>query len=701
MLPNQYMRVYISVTIHSSPTGLLTRAELGKWTLQEMTARSSSQNGTRSGFTPSGNPSSSPKKKDPAKIKLTPIGAFLVLGLVTGCGGGGMPAPPSGLTTLASSATSFNFGDNLVGNALTQTVVKVTNTGIYNAVLIPSMTGDPSFSIVASESCNGLLPPSASCNVVVSYLPTVASSPAAQTATLHLNPAKVEAGTQSEVILTGISVLAKGQVTATANPQVAQYTISPAFPGTVTVSFGTTTSYGLQTSSKTSPPGGGPVSIYVAGMLANTLYHMQASIQFDNGISATDVDQTFKTSSYPASAITEITASTAGQTPQPGIEIVNVIGPAAAQVLATNLSGNLLWAYIPPDLQASSFTQAPKLLPSGDFVVVIGVTSTDSLTQTIPDTALNVVREIDLAGNTVRQVTMAQLNAALAAHPEVYPDSLVLQTFHHDVTPLPNGHWLVLANTLKSVTLDGATTPTTVLGDVIVDLDTNLNPVWVWNEFDHLDVNRHPVSVTDWTHTNAVLYSGDDGNLLVSIRHQNWIVKVDYADGAGSGNVLWRLGYQGDFALQGGTDPTDWFSGQHGPAFTTANTSGSFGLVVMDNGDFRTYPSTSPCATTLPEPAFCLYSTVPILQIDEKAMTATLIFHQIVPLSLYSFFGGNAQTLANGNVEYDLCGLVGNSSQVFEVTDESNPQTVWDLTVSGNYAYRSYRLPSLYPGVQW
>src|SRR5271155_4378869 len=156
MLPNQYMRVYISVTIHSSPTGLLTRAELGKWTLQEMTARSSSQNGPRSGFTPSGNPSSSPKKKDPAKIKLTPIGAFLVLGLVTGCGGGGMPAPPSGLTTLASSATSFNFGDNLVGNALTQTVVKVTNTGIYNAVLIPSMTGDPSFSIVASESCNGL-----------------------------------------------------------------------------------------------------------------------------------------------------------------------------------------------------------------------------------------------------------------------------------------------------------------------------------------------------------------------------------------------------------------------------------------------------------------------------------------------------------------------------------------------------------------
>ena len=56
----------------------------------------------------------------------------------------------------------------------------------------------------------------------------------------------------------------------------------------------------------------------------------------------------------------------------------------------------------------------------------------------------------------------------------------------------------------------------------------------------------------DWTHTNAILFSPDDGNLIVSVRHQNWVVKVDYANGVGTGDILWKLGYQGDFTLVGG-----------------------------------------------------------------------------------------------------------------------------------------------------
>ena len=110
---------------------------------------------------------------------------------------------------------------------------------------------------------------------------------------------------------------------------------------------------------------------------------------------------------------------------------------------------------------------------------------------------------------------------------------------------------------------------TTVTGDVIIDLDQNHKPVWLWNEFDHLDVNRQPMGFPDWTHTNAVIYSADDGNLIISIRHQNWLVKIDYANGTGAGDILWKLGYQGDFTLVGGTDPTDWFYAQHGPSFAT------------------------------------------------------------------------------------------------------------------------------------
>ena len=52
-------------------------------------------------------------------------------------------------------------------------------------------------------------------------------------------------------------------------------------------------------------------------------------------------------------------------------------------------------------------------------------------------------------------------------------------------------------------------------------------------------------------------------------------------NGAGSGDSIWKLGYQGDFALlnsDGSTDtnPFDWFYAQHGPYFTTTNTAGQF-----------------------------------------------------------------------------------------------------------------------------
>lgn len=489
-----------------------------------------------------------------------------------------------------------------------------------------------------------------------------------------------------------------GTVSSTGNPLVAVYTITPPKPGTVTVNFGKTTNYGRQTWTRQTPPGGGPVSIYVAGMQANTLYHMQAVVVYGDGVSVKDVDHTFMTGSYPAGSLPQITVSTTpGQTPQSGIEIVNtILGSATAQIVAVDLSGNVIWAYNPDLALNGAAWQAPKQLPNGDFIALAAPPSSLATSATPPQGAANLVREFDLAGNTIKQITMPQLNAALAAAGY----NLTLLYFSHDITVLPNGHWLVLANTTKSVVLNGQTTPTQVLGDVIVDLDTNLNPVWVWNEFDHLDVNRHPMNFPDWTHTNAVIYSPDDGDLLVSIRHQNWVVKVDYYNGTGSGNILWHLGEGGDFKLVGGTDPTDWNYAQHGISFATPNTSGIFSLAVMDNGDDRLYPGETTNQICGTNGAPTCYSTVPIFQINESAMTATLQFHQIFTPSLYSSWGGNAEVLQNGDVEYDLT-AEGFNSQVMEVTNVPDPQTVWTLNVINSHAYRAYRLPSLYPGVPW
>ncbi len=630
--------------------------------------------------------------------------------VLTGCstGSSSMVNAVSTTTNASISATSYDFGQNIVGNPDTQTVVEVTNTGTNPLTLNPTLLGSTGgFTVVASQSCGTTLAAASSCPIVVTYSPTTAGS---QTATLNLGLANVPLPQAPGLVtLTGSSaVMTAGTVTATANPQVALYTITPPFAGNVTVNFGPTISYGKQTWSVATPSGGGPVSIEVAGMLGSTAYHLQAAVTLANGVTATDVDHTFTTGAVPLMGGPQFTGQKqpqlsvtipAGMTPQSGIEMITGVAGPAQGLYATDLNGNVIWTYPFEDQVPYSGINGAKMLPNGDILVEFCADSSAPLTNPNFASLPCMIREINLAGNTVRQMSIAQVNTALASNGFA---GLVLATMHHDLTPLPNGHILVMANTLKSVVLTGQTTPTQVLGDVVVDLDANWNPVWVWNEFDHLYVNRHPMQFPDWTHSNAIIYSSDDGNFIVSIRHQNWLVKVNYANGSGDGSILWKLGYQGDFTLmnngQADTNPADWFYAQHGPSFVGKGNAGIFDLTMMDNGDDRVFAPGVTCGVGS-APA-CLYSTVPIMQVNESTKTATFSFHQIVPASMYNAFGGNAEVLPNGNVHYDLCDINFNSA-VFEVTQNSQASTVWELQSTATPLYRSYRLPSLYPGVQW
>ncbi|HTW44795.1 MAG TPA: aryl-sulfate sulfotransferase [Acidobacteriaceae bacterium] len=613
------------------------------------------------------------------------------------------------LTTASLNTTYFSFGDNIVNNTLTQTAVVVTNTGSIALTMNPELSGDASYSINSTTTCGQQLAAGANCDVVLNYTPTTASAPSTQDAILNLNFGNVPSGTPQTVAITGTSgSLSAGVVSATDNPQVALYTMNLPFPGSMTVNFGTTTSYGQATwAQSTSSTTGGPVSIFVAGMLGSTAYHMQAAVTFANGLTVKDTDHTFTTGAVPANMQFPIqTTTTAGMTPQPGLELLD---GAQSGVVITDLSGNILWTYTDPGSPSLNGVGGVKMLPDGDLLMEIGG-NVSPLSGPIPAGVINEIREVNLAGDTVREIAINDLNAELASA-TCAECNVSLDNFHHDVTPLPNGHWLVLGNT--TMNLSPSTTPaltnegtgtTTVLGDVIVDLDQNLKPVWVWNEFNHLDPNRHPWSFPDWTHTNAVVYSPDDGNIIVSIRHQNWVLKINYDNGAGDGSILWRLGEGGDFTLKNGTDPIDWQYAQHAPSFFSSNTSGVFSLGMMDNGDDRiSTPPSSPdainptCGTT---GAPACYSTIPVFQIDESAKTATLTFHLIVPPNLYNNWGGNAEQLANGDVEYDL-NATPTGPHVFEVTQTSSPQTVWVLQETTTSLYRAFRIPSMYPGVQW
>jgi hypothetical protein len=535
------------------------------------------------------------------------------------------------------------------------------------------------------------------------------------TAALASNPTKDYATAVVAIIQPG-AIACPG---LTGNPQVAQYTVYLPAPGKVSVEFGTNTSYGLNTWQLPTPPAnggastGGQVQLWVAGMLGNTTYHMRGQVALNNGATFNDADQTCTTGTPPATSAVQVTSA---GTPQPGIEMWNTVLPGNdTQVFASDLQGNVIWTYSYPHT-VQDIVQGVQLLPNGNLLMVISFLS--SLNFANASSLINEVREIDLAGNTVRSVTVADIDKKLAASTSLHDAQGVpynFKSFHHDVLVLPNGHWVILADYAKGYTnLNGLPGNTAVLGDAIVDInfdsDPNGTPDWVWNSFDALanmcapvgvcGVNRHPMNFPDWTHSNNMLYSTDDHNLLLSIRHQNWIVKIEYLDGTGSGKILWKLGYQGDFKLIGGTDPTDWFYAQHGMNYVTPDTTGVFRLVMMDNGNDRFFPTGQVICNPFkpPLPSGC-YSTMPLLEINENTMTATLIKHYMPGPADFSYFGGNSEPLANGDFEVTFAATANGG-----LVQELNPgtlQPVWQATTQGASQYHVTRWQSLYPGIQW
>jgi arylsulfate sulfotransferase len=472
--------------------------------------------------------------------------------------------------------------------------------------------------------------------------------------------------------------LAPATVTATAHPLVAQYNIRHSQSGlTAWVEFGTDTTYGRQTSTFTNSvttPIGQVLNILVAGMLPETTYHMRAHADWPGG-SWVDDDHTFTTGALNAAQlpVISVSAPVPGLTPASGVELLSLGEPANTSMLeaiVTDLQGNIIWYY--PFGGAFPI----KLMPNGHMIL-----------QMTAD-----LREVDLAGNTIRDVSVAQVNQSLQAN--AY--SFSITAFSHDILTLPNGHWITIGLISKDFTdLPGYPGTTNVTGDSVLDIDPNGNVVWGWSAFDYLDVNRHLQGLPDWTHGNALFYTAD-GNLLMSMRHQSWILKLDYGNGTGTGKILWKLGENGDFTLEGG-DPAQWFYGQHDP--NILSTSGSqTTMAVYDDGNLRIDVDGVACGSTASAPA--CYSRATIFQIDESTKIASLVWQDLP--GYFSPWGGSIGALSNGDMEFDSSQPFNAiSSQITEVTPTDTPQTVWQMNITGEWAYRGRRIPSLYPGVTW
>ena len=514
---------------------------------------------------------------------------------------------------------------------------------------------------------------------------------APQTASGKLSVAVRDQSNAATVTIFDASALAPGSIAATQNPLVAAYSIESPAGASVQVRFGRDTNYGLSTSVIPAPASGGEATVLVAGMPAGTTYHMQAVVNLADGSQLVDTDHTYTTGSIPAERLPNLTTQLSpGGVPSDGIELLslrpNNVGGNLLSAVATDLEGNVIWYY---DLESSDWAFPIKPLPNGHMLLITS--------PVVEGTGVNEVREINLAGTVINRITLPTVNQLLKT-----VASFQAASFHHDVAILPNGHLILLVNYPETINnVPGVAPGTVVLGDALIDWDPERGPVWTWSTFDHLDLLHAPYGIGDWTHANAVIYSPDDGNLIVSMRNQNWILKIAYGDGTGDGSVLWRFGPDGDFTLPGQQAPIEWNRGQHYPTIVSPNSAGVFSLMFFNNGNDRLVDSSNTLCSS--PGAIPCYSSVPIFQINESTKTATVVWENNL-LPYYSICCGDALLLANGNVELDIADDIvvpPAASHVEEVTQTLAPELIWKMDIQGQLAYRALRVPSLYAGQVW
>ena len=65
-------------------------------------------------------------------------------------------------------------------------------------------------------------------------------------------------------------------------------------------------------------------------------------------------------------------------------------------------------------------------------------------------------------------------------------------------------------------------------------------------------------------------WSPEDGDLIVSLRTQDWVIKIDYANGTGDGHIIWKLG-RAAISRRSPTPPNPWFSHQHDVTYINDN----------------------------------------------------------------------------------------------------------------------------------
>lgn len=500
-------------------------------------------------------------------------------------------------------------------------------------------------------------------------------------------------------------------VEKTANPLVALFSAPSCAAGSQMRVVYTTTSDVLIPSANTNyaachPPV--PMTFEVGGMYPSTTYSMYAET-LTGGKTTNGTAVNFTTSTLPTGVpFPKITASPAGTDPTYPVVLHNFITFGTGTIypdLATDQAGNIIWYYYANDDTHSDVLTRP--LPGGG-----ALTLQDDIAWNpkVPVGQEQFLRQIDLAGNVVRETNMGVIQQELLALgatdggpctaivPPAPVGSACTGAFHHDaIATLPNGYIAALIDVEKifpagTQTDINTTLPQDIIGDMIIVLNADWQVVWYFDVFDPkgggngypqlpvtrtaplgekcnaqsqgcppvflLDPNFIAPQAHDWLHANSLYYwpktldGKPAGDLIWSSRHQDLVFRIDYADHTGDGHIIWSMGPpsavpNGDFTITNTwNDPWPWFSHQHDVGIEN---TGKGPWTLFDNGNTR--------ATAAPPLGLGSLGCAPY-DCDSRGMAFTvndnpdvMAVTQVVSYDLgaYSTAMGSAQLLSDGN----------------------------------------------------
>lgn len=279
---------------------------------------------------------------------------------------------------------------------------------------------------------------------------------------------------------------------------------------------------------------------------------------------------------------------------EPGLTVFN-IRPGGAG----DRSGKVGWIIgidqkgdIALNLKFPTPTQDVRYRPNGNLI--------------FSQTAEGSIIEITQQGEQVRQ-----WHAAGKWQGKTPPEGSVelkIPFFHHTINLFPNGNFLLLSaeqrvfdNWPSSDSEPDAPLETAnVIGDIVYEISPQGDVMNQWHMLDLLDPYRlcygsksqywshrgFPDS-NDWGHANSVSYDPDDQSIIVSLRTQDCIIKIDHQTGA----LKWILGDPAnwrapwsDKVLKAAGD-ISWQMHQHDATATPDN-----GILCFDNGNYRAMP---------------------------------------------------------------------------------------------------------------